>query len=171
MTTEADSGTDEFKERVGPVLGRTPSGVFILTASNGEELETGMLASWVQQASFDPPLVTVAVNRKRYLNDWLDKHPYMVLNLVGESQTEFLKQFGRGFEPDAPAFEGFEIGRAKNGLPTLAGALGYLEGKVRSRVEAGDSWVYLVEITSAGASELLESSGPMVHIRKNGFGY
>lgn len=171
MTTEADSPTDEFKERVGPVLGRVPSGVFIMTASNGDGLETGMLASWVQQASFEPPMVTVAVNRKRYLNDWLDTHPHVVLNLVGESQAEFLKHFGRGFEPDAPAFEGVETHRAENGLPVLSGALGHLEGEVRSRVEAGDSWVYLLEITSGGASESLGSSGPMVHIRKNGFGY
>ncbi|MBI3469346.1 MAG: flavin reductase family protein, partial [Planctomycetes bacterium] len=34
---------------IGPILGRLPSGVFILTARDGTD-ETGMLASWVMQA-------------------------------------------------------------------------------------------------------------------------
>ena len=38
-------------------LGRVPSGLFILTAGNGPT-ETGLLASWVQQCSFDPPRLT-----------------------------------------------------------------------------------------------------------------
>jgi flavin reductase (DIM6/NTAB) family NADH-FMN oxidoreductase RutF len=51
-------------------LGRIPSGLFILTARRGT-LETGMLASWVQQCSFDPPLVMAAIRRGRILESWL----------------------------------------------------------------------------------------------------
>ena len=65
-----------------PVLGRVPSGVFILTASDGEGRETGMLASWVQQASFEPQQVTVAVNGTRYLNQWLNDGAVVGLSLV-----------------------------------------------------------------------------------------
>jgi len=162
---------DSSRETMGAVLGRVPSGVFILTAGDGEGNETGMLASWVQQASFEPPMVTVAVNRKRYLNDWLEKNPQVVLNLVGESQTQFLKHFGRGFEPEQPAFEGVETVRGELGISVLADALGYLEGKVVGQVEAGDHMVYLLELTGAGKSDAIETEKPMVHIRKNGFGY
>ena len=163
--------TDDLRETIGPVLGRVPSGVFILTASDGNGHETGMLASWVQQAAFEPPMVTVAVNRKRYLNDWLQQEPKVALSLIGETQTEFLKHFGRGFEPDQPAFEGVNISRGSNGLPILADAVGYLEGNIVSNTEAGDHVVYVVEITSAGAGAKLDEEKPMVHIRKNGFGY
>lgn len=163
--------TDDLRETIGPVLGRVPSGVFILTASDGNGHETGMLASWVQQAAFEPPMVTVAVNRKRYLNDWLQQEPKVALNLIGETQTEFLKHFGRGFESDQPAFEGVNISRGSNGLPILSDAIGYLEGNVVSNTEAGDHIVYVVEITSAGAGVKLDEEKPMVHIRKNGFSY
>ncbi|MCH7990421.1 MAG: flavin reductase [Planctomycetes bacterium] len=163
--------TDDLRETIGPVLGRIPSGVFILTASDGNGHETGMLASWVQQAAFDPPMVTVVVNRKRFLNDWLQQEPKVALSLIGESQTEFLKHFGRGFEADQSAFEGLNISRGANGLPILADAIGYLEGNIVSKTEAGDHVVYVVEITSAGAGEKLDEEKPMVHIRKNGFGY
>ncbi|MEZ6045061.1 MAG: flavin reductase family protein [Planctomycetaceae bacterium] len=119
------------RDILSKVLGKTPSGLHILIAGDGAGNTTGMLASWVQQASFDPPAVTVAVNKKRYINDWLAQHPQVVLNLIGEKQNEFLKQFGKGFEPDEPAFEGIDTGSASNGLPTLTGALGYLEGTVQ----------------------------------------
>ncbi|MFG0335027.1 MAG: flavin reductase family protein [Maioricimonas sp. JB049] len=164
-------GNGTFRDAIAPVLGRTPSGLYILVAGDGEGDQTGMLASWVQQASFEPPAVTVAVNKSRYLNDWLAKSPQVVLNLVGESQKQFLGHFGRGFEPGEPAFEGVATTRATNGLPTLTEALGYLEGKVTGQVDAGDHMVYVVEITAAGHGPALASERPWVHIRKNGFSY
>jgi flavin reductase (DIM6/NTAB) family NADH-FMN oxidoreductase RutF len=159
------------RDLIAAVLGRIPSGMFVLTARAADGRETGMLASWVQQASFDPPMVTVAVNRKRFLHDWLTGSPQVVLNLVGEGQKQFLKQFGAGFGPDEPAFDGCDLQRSENGLPVMAGALGYLEGRVTGRMEAGDHVVYAVEITAAGAGPDFAKGAPWVHVRKNGLNY
>ena len=158
-------------DEIAAVLGRTPSGLFILTAGDGNGAETGMLASWVQQSGFDPPSVSVAVNRKRYLNDWLAKSPRVVLNLVGESQKQYLGHFGRGFDPGQPAFEELDVARSPCGLPILADALGWMEGEVSAQAEAGDHIVYIVRIETAGAGPALETEKPWVHIRKNGLGY
>ena len=166
-----NESTDGRREAIAPVLGRTPSGIFILTARNAAGQETGMLASWVQQASFEPPMVTVAVNNQRYLNDWLAEAPQMALSVLAEGQSRYLKHFGRGFEPDQPAFEGLAISRGLTGLPLLTDALGYLEGDVTGRLEAGDHTLYLVEIQAGGSAEPLEDERPMVHIRKDGFRY
>ena len=163
MTPETDS--------IAPVLGRIPSGVFILTAKHGDGRETGTLVSWVQQASFSPPMVTVAVNRKRYLKDWLTESTGIVLNLVGDHQKQFLKHFGAGFGPDEPAFEGVSIARTPAGLPILAEAFGALEGIIRGQIETGDHVVYAVEIVAAGQGPAFSESKPMVHVRKNGYNY
>lgn len=163
--------SDNGRDTIAAVLGRTPSGVFILTAGDGTGRETGMLASWVQQASFEPPTLSVAVNKKRYLNDWIKSQPKLALSLVGEAQTSLVKHFGRGFEPDEPAFEGLETVRGATGLPVLQEALGYLEGRVTGQIEAGDHIVYLLEVEAAGEGALLSEKRPMVHIRKNGFSY
>ena len=171
MPDETQNETTDWREAITPVLGRTPSGLFILTARNAAGQETGMLASWVQQASFEPPMVTVAVNNKRYLNEWLTEVPKLALSLLAEGQSRFLKHFGRGFEPDQPAFEGLNIARGLTGLPLLSDALGYLEGEVTGHLEAGDHAVYLVDIQSGGSSEPLNDERPMVHIRKDGFRY
>lgn len=160
----------EPREAIGRVLGRTPSGIFVLTAADGNGNETGLLVSWVQQASFEPPMVTVAVNRERYLHQWLEGSPRMAINLVGESQSSLLKHFARGFEPGQPAFNGLEIRRGTTGVPVLASALGTLEGRVAGQMEAGDHVIYLLEISHASLGDAIDEQ-PMVHVRKSGFRY
>uniref|UniRef100_A0A7C2P3S9 Flavin reductase n=1 Tax=Schlesneria paludicola TaxID=360056 RepID=A0A7C2P3S9_9PLAN len=161
----------EIRDTIGAVLGRTPSGLFVLTSRSADGRETGLLASWVQQASFEPPMITVAVNRKRFLHDWLAKAPLVALNLIGEGQKQFLKHFGAGFEPGAPAFEGLHIRRGETGVPILAEALGYLEGRICGQMETGDHVVYAVEILAAGEGPGFAEAAPWVHVRKNGFNY
>ena len=91
-------------DSLAAALGRVPSGIFVLAARHGEQ-ETAMLASWVQQCSFDPPQVSVAVRRDRDIHDLLADGAAFTLNIVPIHATEFLKHFGKGFAPDAPAFE------------------------------------------------------------------
>ncbi|HET6425976.1 MAG TPA: flavin reductase family protein [Planctomycetaceae bacterium] len=166
MTEAAD-----FQEPIASVLGRTPSGLFIVTVANPQGQETGVLASWVQQASFDPPMLTVAVNAKRYINTWLEDHPIVGLNVIAVEQTQFLKHFGAGFAPDEPAFGGISLVRSPRGLPMLADALCWMEGSVQGRLTTGDHVLYAVQITAANRGPQFNERQPYVHIRKNGFRY
>ena len=160
-----------MNEAIAPILGRIPSGVFILTAQGNDDLETGMLASWVQQAAFEPPSITVAVNDKRYLNDWLETGKALAISIIGETQKSLLGHFGKGFDPGEPAFEGIELDRSPAGLPVIKDAIGWLEGTVESSLSAGDHRVYLVRLTAASSGPRLEGEKPWVHVRKNGLGY
>jgi flavin reductase (DIM6/NTAB) family NADH-FMN oxidoreductase RutF len=153
------------------VLGRIPSGVFVLTCGDGNGNTTGMLASWIQQAAFEPPMISVAVKEGRYVNDWLALTGRAVVNVVSESQKQLLGHFGRGFEPDEPAFEGLEITTGETGLPILTDSLGYLEGEVAASVVAGDHRIYLLKVVAAACGARLADESPMIHIRKNGFNY
>lgn len=159
------------RDVIARVLGRTPSGVFVLSAGDNAGRETGMLASWVQQASFDPPTVTVAIHKQRYLHDWLKQRPALALSIIAKRQFDVLRHFSKGFAPDERPFETLPAMRGKTGLPVLSDALGYLEGPVISQVDAGDHIVYVMRIDAAGAAEDLAERQPMVHIRKNGFNY
>lgn len=156
---------------VATVLGRVPSGLFILTAKGPDGAETGLLASWVQQAGFEPPTLTVAVNKSRYLNDWISESPRVAISVVGESQKRYLGHFGRGFEPDEAAFESLDIARTSDGLPVLSDCLGWMAGDVTGSVDAGDHRVYAVTITESAAGPRLSDEKPWVHLRKNGLGY
>lgn len=162
---------EELKSALTPVLGRIPSGVFILVAGGPEGRRTGLLASWIQQASFEPPQVTVAVNKARYLKDWLQPGAAVTLNQVVKGDSSLFKQFGKGFEPDADAFAGVEFEPGLCGLPRLKAALSTMEGQVVSSMEAGDHIIFLVTLTHAMLHKDPAESEPYVHIRKNGFSY
>jgi flavin reductase (DIM6/NTAB) family NADH-FMN oxidoreductase RutF len=150
------------------VLGRVPSGIFILTVGSGPRA-TGMLSSWVMQAGFDPPMISVGVKLGRYVCDWLTEGQPFVLNLVGDSQTDLLKHFGKGFEPGAPAFEGLAITHCARGVPLLKDAVGHLECEPVRHVDSGDHRIFLANVVRGrlNHSEL----APMVHIRKSGAKY
>ena len=152
---------------IAAVLGKVPSGLFVLTVRRGDH-ETGMLASWVMQAGFEPPMVTVAVKQNRYIAQWLEEKHHFALNLLGEDQKNLLSHFGRGFEPGQRAFDGLKTHHTHSGVPTLADALGYLECQPLSHLDSGDHRVYLAEVTAA---HLTSQSQPYVHIRKNGLRY
>lgn len=160
--------TETQKDRIVPILGRVPSGIFILTARHGEQ-ETGMLASWVMQSGFDPPTVTVAVKKGRYVADWLKAGTLFALNVVAEEGKSLLAHFGRGFEPDKDAFDGLTIQRAAEDLPVLADeTIGYLICRPGEHLETGDHEIFLAEVIDG---QLTSDAAPMLHVRKSGAHY
>ena len=148
-------------------LGRIPSGLFVLTVTR-DKLETGMLASWVQQCSFDPPQLTVAIRRDREIVPLLGEGAAFTLNILEASQTDMIVHFGRGFALTQDAFNGLDVKREPPRGPVLAEALGYLECRVIGRVAAGDHDLLIGRVR---AGDLLDDGQPMVHIRKNGLHY
>jgi flavin reductase (DIM6/NTAB) family NADH-FMN oxidoreductase RutF len=155
------------RESINPVLGRVPSGIFILTVGTGARA-TGMLASWVMQAGFEPPTVSVAVKLGRYICDWISNGQPFVLNVVGESQGKYLKHFARGFEPNQPAFEGLKITHCARGVPILAESLGHLECEPVRHMDSDDHRVFLAKVVRGA---LHADERPMVHFRKSGANY
>jgi flavin reductase (DIM6/NTAB) family NADH-FMN oxidoreductase RutF len=157
-------------ERAHPwaaALGRIPSGLFILTARR-DELETGMLASWVQQCSFEPPLVTVALRKDRLLKDWLKPGDGFVINVLGDSQKDMIVFFARGIAPAEKALESLPLERTAGGVAVLARALAFLECRVEQCVSAGDHDLIVGQVVGG---QMLNEGQPMVHVRKNGLRY
>lgn len=159
--------TPPTPESLAAALGRIPSGLFVLTARNGDE-ETGMLASWIQQCSFDPPQVSVAVNKGRFVLDWLADGAAFVLNVLPEGGKALVAHFGKGFDPGEPAFKGLEVARERDTPPVLLAAHAYLVCRVVGRADAGDHMLVIGRVT-AGA--VLHDAKPTVHVRKNGLRY
>jgi flavin reductase (DIM6/NTAB) family NADH-FMN oxidoreductase RutF len=160
--SDADS-----QKQTAAALGRVPSGLFILTARNGDA-ETGMLASWVQQCSFEPPRVSVAIGSARQITTWLADGALFALNILDDTQTDMISHFGRGFDLGQPAFAGLDVTRLPSGLVVLVEALAYLECHVTGRFAAGDHDLFLGQVIGG---RLLAQGQPMVHVRKSGAHY
>jgi len=141
--------------------------LFVLTARRGEA-ETGMLASWVQQCSFEPPRVSVALAGGREVGAWLTVGAAFTLNILDDTQTDMIVHFGRGFALGQPAFEGLESERCPEGGPVLTEALACLECRIVARHPAGDHDLLIAEVVRG---RMLSEGQPMVHVRKSGAHY
>jgi flavin reductase (DIM6/NTAB) family NADH-FMN oxidoreductase RutF len=159
--------TGDPHKSLASALGRIPSGIFVLTLARAG-IETGMLASWVQQCSFQPPMVTFAVQRGRAIAEHLPTDAVLTLNILEANQTDMIAHFGKGFALADNAFQEIDIRRAAPHGPILAEAHAYLFVRVVSCVPTGDHELYIGEVS---AGSLLEEGQPMVHIRKNGLHY
>ncbi|WZO97635.1 flavin reductase family protein [Isosphaeraceae bacterium EP7] len=150
-------------------LGRLPSGLYIATVARGEQ-RAGMLASWVQQAGFEPPTLTVAVARQRFFADWVAEAGGFTLNQVASGRKSLLKHFSRGFNPTDDAFEGLELIETPGAAgPVLADAMAYLDCRVTGSMDSGDHRVFLAELV--GGRLIDTGADPFVHVRKSGANY
>jgi flavin reductase (DIM6/NTAB) family NADH-FMN oxidoreductase RutF len=148
-------------------LGRIPSGLFIVTARHGKQ-ETGMLASWVQQCSFDPPMISAAFARERWVLEWLTVETAFAVNVLAEGQKPLLAHFGKGFAKGEPAFEGLEVERDGHAAPKLLAAHAYLDCRVAKRVDAGDHVLVFAKVLGG---TVLNDHRPATHVRKSGKHY
>ncbi len=155
------------KENIGKSLGRVVSGIAILTARQEDDKEA-LLASWFQQTSFEPPMLSVAVKRDRPIQKVIDQTKKFALNLLCDDQKEVLAHFGKGVKPGEDPFTGLVIEEHDSGLPLLQESRAFLVLEVKNKVAAGDHDLYLVEVVDGG---LKEKGEPMVHVRRSGFHY
>jgi flavin reductase (DIM6/NTAB) family NADH-FMN oxidoreductase RutF len=129
-----------------------------------------MLASWVSQASFQPPGFSVAVARDRSVESLLHVGDLFALNVLAEGrELGPMKQFLQPFSPGSDRFAGLELQSSPKGQPLLPDALAWLEARVEQRMECGDHWV-LYAIVSAGG--LFDETGvTALHHRRSGASY
>lgn len=148
-------------------LGRIVSGLYILTVGEGER-STGMLASFVQQAGFEPPAVTVAVKKGRAINDLLEETGRFCISVLHDDSSGLLAHFARGFEPGAPAFEGVAVTAGANGVPYLTDAHAHVACELIGQGEWTDHTVYCGRVIGGGR---IDDGEPMTHVRKDGLSY
>ena len=165
---KAASGTSEVA-RTEQALGRIIGSLCVVT-SKQEELKGAMLASWVSQATFNPPGITVAVAKERAIESMLHTGSSFVLNILQQGEhIGLMKQFLKPFAPGEDRFLGVAIEEAANGCPILTDALAYLECRIANRMECGDHWLVYA---TAEKGKLLQSEGvTAVHHRKSGTHY
>jgi flavorubredoxin/flavin reductase (DIM6/NTAB) family NADH-FMN oxidoreductase RutF len=149
---------------VEQAVGRIVGSLCVVTAKHGE-VSSGMLASWVTQASFSPPGLTIAVAKDRAMEPLTHTGNQFVLNILAEGK-ELRKHFMKSFAPGQDRFAGIETQEAQNGSLILTGALSYLECTVQTRMEAGDHW--LVYATVEDGKVLNQDDVTAVHHRKSG---
>ena len=170
------SDTGMITSKTNPTLqalGRVIGSLCVLTASKGKDennVKGAMLASWVSQASFSPPGLSIAVAKDRSVESLLQIGDSFALNILSEKDfKEPLKRFTKSFAPGEDRFEGLKIELTPNNQIIIPESLAWLDALVKERMECGDHWVIYAEVLHGNI--LKSDSLTAVHHRKSGANY
>lgn len=143
-------------------------GLYVVTAADGNNVAAGSV-NWLSQASFEPPLVMVAIKKDSGLHAIVAGNGALAVNVLAAGQKEAASAFFRSTEVKDGKLNGyaFEPG-PKTGAPLLLDLPAWFEARVTDAVERGDHTVYLAEVINAGLRD--SEAKPMV-LRDTGWFY
>ncbi len=147
-------------------VGHIPSGLFIVCTKDGEKKD-GFLASWVQQVSFSPLLISFAIKSDRTPYAAIVAGKVFTVNVVGEHETQYMRHFWSSYD-ESPFLDIPHQVSDNDGL-LIDGAKSVIECKMVSKSQPGDHEIVVAEVI--GSYVLNEEAGPKVHIRKTGLDY
>jgi len=140
-------------------------GVYIITSKVGQEISAATV-TWVSQASFDPPIISVCLKR--------GSHPYKVVKDRGEFLLHILSENQKDL---AASF--FKPSKIKNGqingekyelqddLPLITAGIANIYCHVLEIIEIGDHPLFLAEVKHV---TVRKNVSPL-ELRKTGWSY
>ncbi|MCB0326332.1 MAG: flavin reductase family protein [Bdellovibrionales bacterium] len=148
-------------------LGKIVSGLYLVT----HELENKpvvMLASWVMQTSFDPPMISLCVGRDRAIREQMIPGRHFGLNVIGDQHKHLMKTAYASHPDPLKPFGDLPTQKSIHGCIMLTHASAFLDCRVERLISAGDHDLVLAELVDG---QVLRDDRPMTHIRKNGLHY
>lgn len=124
-------------EAVKDLLQRIPYGFYGITSRSGDEVNA-MVANWITQASYEPRLIVLALQRSSFTYRLVSEGGVFTLNLFNRENEEFIKPFtkSRAKNPDKMVGIDYSIAPLTE-CPILPGVFGYIECEVRDIFTSG----------------------------------
>lgn len=143
-------------------------GLEILTSIDGDELAAAGV-NWLSQASFEPPLVMVAVKSDNDTHAVIERSGVFAVNVLAQDQLDVAKAFFRTTVVEGDTLNGFryESGPATRS-PLLVNAPYWFEARVTDTLRRGDHTVFVAEVIEAGVRD--EAAVPL-SLRSTGMNY
>ena len=146
------------------VMGQFATGVTVVTTLDGDRPQ-GITVNAMASVSLDPPLVMIALDRRRYINPAIESGGRFAINILTEDQQWLSDCFaGANVTPGRDAFCGAEWAPGETGMPLLRGAVAALECRVVDRLETGDHHLFVGAVEAAHLQD--ETAPPLLYHRR-----
>ncbi len=145
---------DAQSDRTSQAVGRVTGSLCVVTMRSNQN-HYGFLTSWVSQAGFTPPAITISVAKDQIEESIAHIGDQFVLNILKEGRN-LRRYFLKPPTPSENPFENIATSPAENGCLILTDALAYLECTVQNRMDCGDHWLLYAKVNNG---KLLESTG------------
>ncbi len=148
------------------IFERFPYGIFVVATSSDNKV-LGILATWVMQVSFEPPLVAISVEKGGVFSDALIRTGSFSLSLVRAHDIRVAK----GVLRSGPVIEGSDVRDdfvvSPEGVPALRESAGILTCRITQTYDSGDHLLIVAEATSGIASDVAD----MMTLSETGWKY
>lgn len=134
------------------------SGLYIVTSRHGEDMSAATV-SWLNQASFTPPLIMMGVRPDSHTHALLEQGKVCVIHFLGRDQKQIAENFFKKVHREGNKIGGMEFEEKITGAPVLKDAPAYVECKVVGSVKHGDHSVFVVEVIEAEVRKPVDSLG------------
>ena len=140
-------------------------GVYILT-SKFEDKYCAATVTWVSQASFEPPLISVCIKGDSASYTVVKERGEFLLHILGENHKDLAASFFKQTTLENGLINDEEY-QLQDNLPLLTAVPAYLKCKVLEIMENGEHPLFLAEVKNAVVQKELE---PLV-LRTTGWKY
>jgi 3-hydroxy-9,10-secoandrosta-1,3,5(10)-triene-9,17-dione monooxygenase reductase component len=146
------------------VMGHFATGVSVVTALDGERPQ-GITVNALSSVSLEPPLVLVALDRRRFITPTVRSAGRYAVNVLAEHQQALSDCFaGAAVEPGRADFCGAAWHAGTTGLPLIEGAIASLECTVIQTFSAGDHDVFVGRVDALASDE--GQAQPLLYYRR-----
>ena len=160
MSTAGEIEPDTFRR----VMGHFVTGVTVVTALDGR-LPFGITVNALSSVSLDPPLVMVALDRRRFLTPIVRAAGRYAVNVLSEDQQALSDCFaGASVVPGRERFCGAAWHAGSTGLPLIDGAIATLECTVVETFSAGDHDLFIGRVDALGSDP--SHAMPLLYYRR-----
>jgi 3-hydroxy-9,10-secoandrosta-1,3,5(10)-triene-9,17-dione monooxygenase reductase component len=153
MPEPPDHAVDVTPDVFRAVMGRFVTGITVVTTLKDGQPQ-GITVNALSSVSLEPPLVMVALDRRRFITPFVRAARRYAVNVLSEDQQALSDCFaGAPVEPGRDAFCGARWAPGTTGLPLLDGAIATLECTVVRTFEAGDHELFIGRVDALGSDE------------------
>ena len=154
-------GLDKRKE----VLRMMSYGVYILASKNKNEF-CSTTVTWVSQASFEPPMLSVCLKRNSGAYFIVKERGEFILHMLSKDQKEMASKFFKSAILDGNELNGEKF-HLVDDLPVLLHSPSYIHCNVLEILEKGDHPLFLSEIKNV----FLNTQVKPLELRETGWNY
>ena len=131
-------------EMTRPPLRMITYGLFIGSIGDGEVVVA--VLNWITQASFEPPLLVVALKKGTAINRLFREKRFMTINVVPEGDLDMVKAFFGKVVIEGDKANGYRFKySARSGGLILMDSLGYFDVELVDVYEGGDHDIFIVK--------------------------
>ena len=149
------------------VMGHFATGISVVTTFDGER-PAGITVNAFSSVSLEPPLVMVALDRRRFITPMVRTAGRYAVSVLGSDQQALSDCFAHAptqpGEPSREDFCGASWQPGPTGLPLLDGAIATLECTTIETFSAGDHDLFIGRVDSV--AELRPGVAPLLYFRR-----